>query len=203
MSKSPHYKNYWDEVRNWRVKLTDEGVSNYPVQESLETSWNILSCSLYTVNYKGKPHQLLSREDDERTAGTPLDAFNFYIDSGFYPPPEILLWLYDCFSYYLGAKGKVSLEHIFFGRETPSVGNESARRAADEVYRLFSAMVMFEKMGAEKNNQTARTQLQLAEHFLAGNYTFAEIAIPEKLRGTDPETFLRNWRRKTKNPTDT
>ncbi|MCW8108080.1 hypothetical protein OPS25_06180 [Alteromonas ponticola] len=186
-------KNDWNEVRLWREELKDH--DDYPVKASLEHSWEVLSNQVYTFNYDHTLHNVLDRESDERLAATPLDAFNYYIDSGFYPPPEILLWLTDCFMEYFKSGGSKSLEHIFFGREKPSVGNEAARRSSDQLYMTFSGIVGLEKLGAKNKGGKSPSQSELAEEFLNGRYPFGDKEFLEKLSGTDVETFLRNWRR--------
>lgn len=111
---------------------------------------------------------------------TPLGDFLDSVSNGLYPPPEIMRTIAACFKYYLNAKGKVSLEHIFFGRETVGVGNESARRSKENLMKGFNFQYEF-----LLQIRPHLSQLEIAQEFL--NHRGAH--------DTDPESFLRSWRR--------
>lgn len=111
---------------------------------------------------------------------SPLGDFLDCVSSGMYPPPEIMRTIAACFKYYLNAKGKVSLEHIFFGRETVGVGNESARCYKENLMRGFTG-----KYQLLLQIRPHMSQLEMAQEFL--NHKGAD--------DTDPESFLRSWRR--------
>tara|TARA_Y100000052_G_C2954123_1_gene89138 strand:- start:2768 stop:3445 length:678 start_codon:yes stop_codon:yes gene_type:complete len=111
---------------------------------------------------------------------TPLGDFLDSVSNGLYPPPEIMRTIAACFKYYLNARGKVSLEHIFFGRETVGVGNESARSSKENLMKGFTFQYQF-----LLQIRPHLSQLEIAQEFL--NHRGAD--------DTDPESFLRNWRR--------
>jgi len=108
----------WENVKNYREKLKD--CDNYPILAAFEHSWELLS----------DDYQVVDRDDRlERTAKSPLAAFFYFVNLGFYPPPEILLAMNDAFIEYENAYGNLELEDVFFGPSKRKAGNYSSRRA--------------------------------------------------------------------------
>ena len=56
-----------------------------------------------------------------------LPAIFFYLELGYYPPPELLMLLHERFDVYMAGKGEVSLEEVFFGPPHRKAGNYAAR----------------------------------------------------------------------------
>ena len=103
------YFNSKEALISWQNKMINKS-DQYPVLEELEHSWSVL-----TAEYNGQYPDLVSRKIGHRD--TPLSAFRNYIDSGFYPPPEVLLALDDCFRMYMALSGQLELEDIFYGKK--------------------------------------------------------------------------------------
>src|SRR5262245_54417511 len=82
-------KDLWERVKYWRERL--KNTEEYPVLNGLESSWKVLD-----QHYGG----IIERASDHKVSATPLDAFFYYIDSGFYPPPELLFALHDAYQMY-------------------------------------------------------------------------------------------------------
>jgi hypothetical protein len=111
--------------------------------------------------------------------GTAVGEFMFYIKFGFYPPPEVLVTLMQCFHLYVAAEGSLELEEVFFGSRVPGSGNFSARRFGEFLYR---------KMYLVAKNESDASLEKKAEGLL----DFYDV-------DKDVSTFLRGYRRwKTK-----
>jgi hypothetical protein len=108
----------WGRVAYWQERLKD--CDNYPVLEGLESSWQLLDSM-----YQG----VIKRANDDRCADTPLAAFFYYVDMGFYPPPELLLALHDSYRVYAASRGDISLEEAFFGPPRRKAGTYANREA--------------------------------------------------------------------------
>jgi hypothetical protein len=164
--------NTWGYVREERGRIETH---NYPVLESLEETWGGISADYGS---------LITRDDDERTAETPLNAFLFLIDSGFYPPPEILLAVAQCFEHYQGCAGDVDLEDVFFGERKKGVGNYAARKSRDFLYRYLWFLETLECMPGKKDlpkKPLAELADGMFQHFKISEY--------------DVDSFLRSYRR--------
>lgn len=109
--------NLWDVVSRTREEL--ETLANRPVLDSLSASWRVLD------DFYGG---LIERADKHHVASTPFEALFFYLEMGFYPPPELLLALSSMWAMYLRGGGKLSLEEVFLGRAVKKGGNFAQRR---------------------------------------------------------------------------
>jgi len=112
-------RDLWERVAYWQERLRD--CDNYPVLAGLESAWQVLSAT-----YKGA----IRRANDERCSDTPLAALFYYVEMGFYPPPELLLALHDAYQVYETSRGHISLEEVFFGPPRRKAGTYANRRAA-------------------------------------------------------------------------
>lgn len=152
----------WSRVRHYRERLKD--CQNYPVLDGLESSWEVLDSV-----YDG----VVKRADDERVSSTPLSAFFYYVDMGFYPPPEILLALNESYRNYMNAGGNLSLEDVFFGRPKRKAGNY-ARREASSFRKIWLAFRL------DELQRKGNTSMQAAE------------ILSEQLGGhPEPESILK------------
>lgn len=101
----------------------------------LESLW----CALLDIQPKDSDaHSLreLPKLGEMLGRGSKADGplWRVFMDSislGFYPPPEVLLAVYDNFNEYIEAEGAKTLETVFFGRPTKKSGNFAARRHAE------------------------------------------------------------------------
>lgn len=193
MTKSTHIKNTWSNVRSWRKEFTKKDVDNYPILSSHEELWAISS----QIN-----SGVVDRDDDEKTAATPIEAFMYLTEMGFQSPPEILMTIRECFETYFAAGGTLSLEEVFFGREKPSIGNYASRQRKSVLYKQFSIAVSLDNIQA-KHQKIKRLSLDV----IAENMFQRHRELIYKLKGDelaldelqdnfpDTESFLRGWRR--------
>lgn len=145
-----HFADPWRSVFYWRKRLQD--CSNYPALDGLEMRWQELEHRFADSN---------RREDLPRTSAHPLSALFYYVEAGFYPPPELLLALLDAWEVYLAARGEISLDEAFFGPAKKKAGNYS-RQAASRLQKYVLSMQMhslrrqgFSKLkAAEKISET-------------------------------------------------
>lgn len=90
--------------------------------------------------------------------GNPLEIFLQDISYGSYPPPEVMMMLAKCFSLYLIAEGKLSLEEVFFGRQVKRAGNYSMRKARSSNFKEFHYQVEHNKQFAIKSSTSFNLQ---------------------------------------------
>lgn len=113
----------WQLVADWHAFLEEDKASDYPVLDGLNEAWEEIAPQ-YQVN--GRP--IMSRGSTLRnTAASPLAALFYMVDMGFYPPPELLLALLDCWDTYSAGAGRMTLEEAFLGPPVPKSGNYAAR----------------------------------------------------------------------------
>lgn len=105
----------WQRVHYWRDRLKD--CDDYPTLISLEHSW------LFGHNQDVEDGYYTR---DEKPSDNPISAIVFFVEMGFYPPPEYMLTLLDCFEAYKA--GDDDLEKIFFGRSRQRAGTYAARK---------------------------------------------------------------------------
>lgn len=114
----------WQLVEDWHSFLSSEQAAGYPVLDGLNEAWKELE-PLY--QHEGRP--LIGRGPDAPpVSDAPLSALFFFIEMGFYPPPELLLTLADCWSVYESSRGAVSLEEAFLGRPRKGAGNYARQK---------------------------------------------------------------------------
>jgi len=156
---------------------------NFPVLNSLEESWQVLA------GYYG---DLVDRTEDEKLARSPLSAFTFYVELGFYPPPEIMLAVAGAFDNYFNSAGRLELEDAFFGERKKGVGNYAARKYRGNANKHFHFREVTERMRADHHGVRPISLEKLAEEFLADERTRDLFGIGEE---PDVDSFLRNYRR--------
>ena len=179
----PSSINSWQYVRRLRSLMTLE--ESNPTLEGLNYSWEWISSSLYKLENR----EVICRDDDEKTAKDPLSAFLYYVDSGFYPPPEILYTITQAFNLYFIAGGKLSLEDMFFGEETKWVGNEAARKRRDIGYEHFQVYFQFTRRGEFNGSRKKRSLEKVAEEFFDSLFFIDADERPEI------DSFLRGYSR--------
>jgi len=160
--------NSWDYIESLRSQIINSKGVGYI---SLEESWEQLD-ELYMGIY----------ERNGKSASTPLDDFLYSTEGGFYPRPEILVFLAESFEYYFLMKGKVNLEDIFFGKQKKGVGNQAAQKARKEMIQLLDFAFIGRDFSISNNPKA--TDLELAEGIV--NKHNLDI---------DPESLLRKYRR--------
>lgn len=150
---------------------------------SFETAWQWLSFR-YGKNADGGP--LIERATNP-AGSTALEKFSVLVDQGFYPPPEIMLSIADCFQRYLSEKGDVSLDEIFFGKPHKKRDSFSFKKSHYTRYLLFHMMVQGDYYKNQHLGEPLHSLEEIAEVHLALSNN---PDIPE-----DIDTFLRGYRR--------
>ena len=137
-------------------------------------AWGALE-PMYRLNGK----KIIKRgEALKNIANSPLTTFFYFIDMGFYPPPELLLTLSECWTSYEAGGGHTSLEQAFLGRSPQKSGNYAKRDRAK-----FKRMAM--RWDFDDLVRKGSTRLEAAE------------AVSELFGGKpEPESILRMFRGK-------
>lgn len=152
---------------NWALEGSDESL---PVLTDFEGAWQLLD------DYYGPG---FSRTDaSSRMTDNPLTALFYYVEMGFYPPPELLLALLERWEIYLAYQGRRPLEEIFLGHPKRKAGNYAQRRGSRNTKLMleFSFRNLLEE---------GMTRAQAAE------------TLSEQHGGLSPETILRYMARIT------
>ena len=163
----------------WRELLEDERLQDYPVMAGLEESWQLLS-SMYGED---PVHGGALIKRAERADCSPLRTLLYYLDAGFYPPPEFLLAVSACVRKYFAAGGDISLDEAFFGKPHKKYGSAADEQCRRDRYIGFQLFCKLDE-GPEKPK---RSLSQLAE-----DYLLIEVQGAEAM---DVESFLRGYRR--------
>ncbi len=171
--KTSHEGNTPKSIKKFQKKLLNP--DEYPGLSSLEDSWQVLN-ELYS---HGGEFDFGLRNDFDHgvnSSDTALSSFMFCIDSGFYPPPEVLLALESCFKTYFLADGGLELEDVFFGERKKGVGNYAALKARNQLYVDFHFKVTF-------SHDTNTSLEELAESMISNHISDPDIDIDSFLRG--------------------
>lgn len=116
--------NQWREIEEWYRYSQEHHDDDRPVLNSLNQSWEIMA------ENGGLSDEEAGRGEKCRAADTPFATLFYFVEMGFYPPPELLLGLHDTWHRYLEAQGKLSMEEAFFGSPRKGLGNYAARRTS-------------------------------------------------------------------------
>lgn len=165
--------NSWDSVRETREQLTKS--EDYPFLDGLEQTWKIIQQDYGSI---------IKRDDDEGSAETPLNSFMYLVEMGFYPPPEVLLEIFNCFNLYYMAQGSLELEDVFFGKRKKGIGNHAAQKSQDWIYQHLWMNEQMESIPSIKPKAIKSISLiasEMLDHF--------------KLDELDLDSFLRGYRR--------
>lgn len=112
----------WDAVESWHQLLQNDSCDDYPILASFNKAWGALN-DIYS--FDNGP--FMKRGRDCGASDSPLSTLFFYVEMGFYPPPELLLALSDAWHRYRQASGAYGLEDAFFGKSKKGAGNYSKR----------------------------------------------------------------------------
>ncbi len=102
-------------------------VDDYPTYAGLEFTWKKIE----------KEFSLLKDDRENNKFDSPLSYFMYMVEGGFYPPPEVMLALLNCFENYYQHKGKKS-EAI-----RASLINRYTRFSLQGIPPSFISFVMF------------------------------------------------------------
>jgi len=159
-------KEQWRRLSEWHEFLSSEEAQNYQTS-NLEESWQLL-----------KENKLVSTPESDRGGEilrdlSIIELLFEHIENNRYPPPEILLALYDLWLIYLANEGKYLLSEVFIAGSTSRAGNKAISRFKDE--KRLSLLFEYEKL---------KTETSVAE---------ASEAIANDL-GPEPENVARTFR---------
>ena len=157
-----------ENIEKWRSAISKKR-ENYPVLEALEQSWNILESE-----YNCDVPDLVDRNN--LGSDTSIATFMYMVDTGFYPPPEVMLSILDCLNFYEDMNGKVSLEEVFFGKTQKGVGNYAARKKRSKYMRFLHFWLQ-----TDINNKS--------------QWEIAEDVIDHFNLDDEPDSLLRQYRR--------
>jgi hypothetical protein len=177
---SPDQYHSWDYVLEEREWRTDSDAGG---RCGLESGWGAMA-SLRREAVK---------RDDLDQKGTPVDAFRYFVDMGFYPPPEIMESIASAFGSYMSGKGKYELEDVFFGKRKRGVGNFASRRSSVSDYVSLNGRVHAELRRSERENRPKRSIEKIAEEMFMDD-PFAGSSVG-KGGDVDIGSFLRGYRR--------
>ena len=124
-------------------------------------------------------------EDVERTyekSTTAIEQFQYFIDMGLFPTPEILTCLERCFQAYLDAEGEISLDEAFFGQKHKKKTSTAFRHSRNKKFMVFASLWL------NMIGKTFSSQEEAAEDFLNDKYFGND-------NYGDVDTFLRDFRR--------
>lgn len=171
----------WQLIEEWHRFLTHEKASNYPVLDGLNEAWEELE-PLYTFNEKS----ILERGTQlRRVSANPLSAFFYFVGMGFYPPPELMLTLHDCWKTYTTGDGAISMEEAFIGKPKRGAGNYASRSNS-----RFRRMKMQWDFADFMGQGLTRIQAAEAVSQLVGGKPDAD-SILKMFRGTRPSKTRR------------
>lgn len=163
-----------DAIRNALEKAYVAG--DYPVLNGLEESWKILEDDYQVIDRSNHP------------SSNPLGSFTYYVDFGFYPPPEIMLALCKCFERYERAEGDLSLDEAFFGhkhKKRKSLAYKEGKKQKYFVFHSLWASGMRRRVDGDLNSLE-----KLAEDYLGSVF-----AVRDWEDDMDVDSFLRGYRR--------
>lgn len=89
-----------------------------------------------------------------------------YVNSGEYPPPEIMLCLRDAFTKYFDGEENLELEHTLLPKRIPRAGSYRNRRNKEKVYRRYRNFTLQKNLA----ESTSFDQFNYRAH----NFTSAE-----------------------------
>jgi hypothetical protein len=165
------YKNTPEDVAEVRaiLKASFEH-KEFPYYSEFEQSWNLLEQS--------SNHDIIERE---QIHSKPLDFFLWCVESGFYPPPELLIVIASCFRAHIISGGKTDLSEVFFGKD-------KQYEHSFDVPKFMKYMDFKVKWVKEKSGSLQVVAEQYLLHCTENNDDVFNDSI-------DVESFLRGYRR--------
>jgi hypothetical protein len=139
----------WELSTRWHEFLESAESAEYPFIDSLRRYWKALRQEQDTPE-RGKALQQIG--------STPLDVFFYFVEMGFYPPPELLLVLSDCWEIYKAGGGKISMEEAFIGPAQRGAGNH-ARRKNSKFRKMMMAWDFIQLLNAGNTRAEAAEAL--------------------------------------------
>lgn len=171
-----------------RMLLESPEIDDYPGAISMERTWKFLS--QYYGDWAGEP--LVPRVGSpDRTADSPMENFECYVDMGFFPPPEVMIAIRLCFQKYLASAGDISLDEAFFGvphKKRESYAYRKHRKWKFKHFHSYLDGLERKRKHLKETNKPKKSLEQLVEQYLSSLF-------PGGDPGVDVDTFLRGYRR--------
>lgn len=158
--KSASKNNTWEHVREIRREVAEDYGSYL---SSLDAAWREMS-----TDYG----EFLCRDRDEAFGNTPLEACLMLLRMGYYPPPEILVAVADCFDEYFVHCGEIELDRFFKDRKR-GLGDFATQRAAEHDSREFALMC---QINASRDEKDRKNMNDLAIEYLQRIRNFSKEA---------------------------
>jgi len=183
--------NNWSEVKKAR-KAIEEGEPY--LSRAMESIWPLI---VEAHKKASEPHkfrlhdEVYQRDGLESGDADPLEKFLHMINFGLYPPPEIMIWIANCFNTYFQKNGELTLDEVFFGR-----GNYALKKRREAKYQLFD-LFLEARDDLLIDRKPVATQSQLVE----GYYKWLDENLENIDKPDDFDSFLKSYRR-WKNKTD-
>lgn len=147
----------------------------YFVYSGLEHSWRMLESD----------YKVISRED--HPAGDPLSSFAYYLELGFYPPPEIMVVIGKALENYFTSNGSMSLDDALFGEKHKKTNSLSYKKHKINKYLMFHFFI--------KKSENSKLSLEK----ILSNIIDEADPITMRILGFDSnidmDTFMRGYRR--------
>ena len=177
-SSDPFSSN--EKVNAYREKLKASYVhDDYPVMSGLEHAWRLLEKDYEVINRKDHP------------SNNPISSFDYYLDLGFYPPPEIMMVLGDALRLYFAGAGQFSLDEVLFGDKHKKTTSFAYKNHKKFRYQFFDTHVKLSIRKEGGSNQSLETVMLKALE--------ETNPVTMSMLGFDPDvdidTFLRGYRR--------
>ena len=189
---NPRYKPI-DAINSWEyIKvIRDTMIINKDNDESFEPAWEVIN-DLYGGIFERNPDDRTTPSGEFRHGDTPINEFMYMVNSGFYPRPEYLKVIHDCFQRYFFMEGRESLEEIFFGDEKKRIGNHSAQKYNNQDVNFLHRLLIKNNSPYNKlRNIPPLTKLEASE-----------LTVQELRLNIDPESLLKKYRRYLKSKAD-
>jgi len=170
------HKNWIEETDKFLDLILNEEMFIHCLQEQWEGNEDII--------------KMEDRRNPKTVASTAVEVFDYYLEVGFIPPPEILLTIASLFRTYFSYGGAVSLEDVFFGEPKRGVGNYAARKK--DKLNIYSRFNFFLSYPVNKN--TGESMVGQAELFFNEEKEWHE-KVGLSYEQPDMDTFLRQYRR--------
>lgn len=173
----------WQSVEDWYQYLEAHRDGDRPWVNEFNDAWDLIDYDLNGVS-------IIKRGKESKTSDSLLGALFYYVDMGFYPPPEILAALLDSWEIYKAANGRITLEEAFIGAPRKGAGNYAKRKNAS-----FQRLVMQWNFADFLGQGLTRMQAAEAISTLRGGKPDADsilrmfrgVTSPGKMKGTKAE----------------
>lgn len=179
-----------DNINSWEyLKVIRDTMILYKDNvESFEPAWEVIN-ELYGGVFERDTDDIRAPSGEYKHGETPIDEFMYMVSCSFYPKPEYLKVIHDCFKRYFFMEGLESLDDIFFGDEKKRIGNYSAQKENNQDINYLHGLLRKNDSPYNKmRNIPPLTKLEASE-----------LTVQELKLNIEPESLLKKYRRYLKN----